>query len=59
METLRFIDGDAHVLEPEGIWQEYLEKKYQHLIKGHVRWVRDTGSIPSDAGKENSLKFEL
>ena len=44
METLKFIDGDAHILEPEEIWQDYLEKKYQHLIKGHVRWIR--GSSP-------------
>ena len=26
METLRFIDGDSHILEPERIWQDYLEK---------------------------------
>ena len=39
METLKFIDGDAHILEPEGSWQDYLEKKYQHLINGHVRWI--------------------
>jgi len=62
MEPLRFIDGDAHVLEPEAIWEDYLEKKYQHLIKGHVRWVRGataTEGIALDSGKENSLSFEL
>ena len=34
MEELRFIDGDSHVLEPEAIWTDYLEKKYQPLVKG-------------------------
>ena len=33
METLKFIDGDAHILEPEGIWQDYLEKKFLCSLK--------------------------
>ena len=55
MERLRFIDGDAHVLEPERIWQDYLEKKYQHLISGHVRWVR-TGSGDGSNGDASETK---
>ena len=46
METLRFIDGDSHVLEPEAIWQDYLEEKYRDLVSGHVRWV----TAPSGKG---------
>ena len=64
MENLRFIDGDSHVLEPEEIWTNYLEKKYQPLVKGHVRWVRDsangdTQAIPLESGKVNPMRFEL
>ncbi len=61
MERLRFIDGDAHVLEPERIWQDYLEKKYQHLISGHVRWVRTASGDGStgEASDNNALAFEL
>ena len=33
MERYRFIDGDAHVFEPEDIWENYLEKKYQSQVK--------------------------
>ena len=64
MENLRFIDGDSHVLEPEEIWTDYLEKKYQPLVKGHVRWVRGstnggTQAIPMEIGKGNPMSFEL
>ena len=64
MDNIRFIDGDSHVLEPETIWTDYLEKKYQPLVKGHVRWVRgssngDTKAIPLESGKENPMSFEL
>ena len=64
MDNIRFIDGDSHVLEPEKIWTDYLEKKYQPLVKGHVRWVRgssngDTKAIPLESGKENPMSFEL
>ena len=65
MENLRFIDGDSHILEPESIWTDYLEKKYQHLISGHVRWTRISANegieavVSADDGRENSLAFEL
>ena len=62
MEALRFIDGDAHILEPESIWENYLEKKYQPLIQAHARWVRASGGSEAtrmERGKENPLSFEL
>ena len=66
MERLRFIDGDSHVLEPEAIWEEYLEEKYRHLINGHVRWVRTgqnggngANGAAQNGGEKNALAFEL
>ena len=61
-ERLRFIDGDSHVLEPESIWENYLEKKYRDLINGHVRWVRvpsENGGNGHNGDRTNSLAFEL
>ena len=31
MDGIRIIDADGHVEEPESLWPEYLEAKYQHL----------------------------
>ena len=62
MEALRFIDGDAHILEPASLWENYLEKKYQPLIQAHCRWIRATeGSNLAflDSEKQNAVSFEL
>ena len=56
MERLRFIDGDSHVLEPEAIWEDYLEKKYRHLINGHVRWVTAASGNGVNAVDESSTR---
>ena len=64
MEPLRFIDGDSHVLEPESIWQNYLEKKYRNLVSGHVRWVtapsgKGVNDVDASSTRETALAFEL
>ncbi len=40
MERFRFIDSDAHVFEPEDLWENYLEKKYQPFIKSSVNYKK-------------------
>ena len=57
MERYRFIDGDAHVFEPEDIWDNYLEKKYQSQVKSYVNYkkaseVSGTGIIGGDASND-------
>jgi predicted TIM-barrel fold metal-dependent hydrolase len=42
MERLRFIDSDAHVFEPEDLWENYLESKYLPLINSYVNYKRET-----------------
>ena len=64
MESLRFIDGDSHVLEPESIWENYLEKKYRNLVSGHVRWVtapsgNGINAVDESSSRETALAFEL
>ena len=64
MEALRFIDGDSHVLEPESIWENYLEKKYRNLVSGHVRWVtapsgNGINAVDETSTRETALAFEL
>ena len=64
MDSLRFIDGDSHVLEPESIWQDYLEKKYRNLVSGHVRWVtapsgNGINDVDQTSTRETALAFEL
>jgi len=46
MERVKFVDSDAHVVEPDDIWDNYLERKYQGEIKSHVAYERATK--PSD-----------
>ena len=36
MERHRFIDSDAHVFEPQNLWDDYLEPKYRGVIKAVV-----------------------
>ena len=64
MEPLRFIDGDSHVLEPESIWENYLEKKYRNLVSGHVRWVtappgKGVNDVDVSSARDKTLAFEL
>ena len=40
MERFRFIDADAHVFEPEDIWDNYLEKKFQGQVTSWVNYKR-------------------
>ena len=64
MQRIKFIDGDSHILEPESIWTDYLEKKYQPFItKGHARWARissvgDKQVNPLESGAEDPMFFE-
>ena len=65
MEAIRFIDGDAHILEPASLWENYLEKKYQPLIEsGYVRWSRASSlagkdAAPMESGVADPMCFEL
>ncbi len=40
MERFRFVDSDSHVLEPEDMWDNYLEKRHQGMVKGYFKYVR-------------------
>ena len=40
MEGYRFIDSDAHIFEPENIWDNYLESKYRSEISSFVNYKR-------------------
>ena len=65
MERLRFIDGDAHILEPQDIWDEYLEKKYKGTVgKGFARWAHASTLAQGEArlqekGQEDPLCFNM
>ena len=65
MERLRFIDGDAHILEPQDIWDEYLEKKYKGAVgKGFARWAHASTLAQGEArlqekGQEDPLCFNM
>ena len=39
MGRYRFIDSDAHIFEPEDIWDRYLEPKYQGAIRSFIGYV--------------------
>ena len=64
MERLRFIDGDAHILEPQDIWDEYLEKKYKGAVgKGFARWAHASTLAQGEArlqekGQEDPLVLQ-
>ena len=64
MEALRFIDGDSHVLEPESIWQNYLEEEYRNQVSAHVRWItapsgKGINEVDNSSTRESALAFEL
>ena len=40
MEGYRFVDSDAHIFEPENIWDNYLESKYRSEISSFVNYKR-------------------
>ena len=42
MEGFRFIDCDAHIFEPEDLWDNYLESKYRREISSYVNYKRET-----------------
>ena len=46
MEGYRFIDCDAHILEPPDIWEKYLEPKYSSKISSFVGYSRETPDGP-------------
>jgi predicted TIM-barrel fold metal-dependent hydrolase len=43
MDRLKFIDADSHVMEPEDLWNNYLEEKYRHRVKAFTDYKRDPG----------------
>ena len=65
MERVRFIDGDAHILEPQDIWDEYLEKKYKGAVgKGFARWAHASTLADGEArlqekGQDDPLCFNM
>ena len=64
MERIKFIDGDSHVLEPPSLWENYLEKQYQPLIKGFCRWdglseAERAQLSPDQIGSTDPLVFRL
>ena len=64
MERIKFIDGDSHVLEPPSLWEHYLEKQYQPLIKGFCRWdglseAERAQLSPDQIGSTDPLVFRL
>ena len=40
MERFKFIDSDAHILEPEDLWKNYLETKYQPEVIAHCKYEK-------------------
>ncbi len=41
-EGHRYIDADAHVLEPSGIWEKYLEPRYRTpMLRSIVEYAGD------------------
>ena len=36
------MDSDAHVVEPDSLWDNYLESKYKGRIKSHLAYERAT-----------------
>ena len=62
MERYRFIDSDAHIFEPDNIWDDYLESKYRPDIKSYVNYKRaseigEEGTFVKEAGSEDPLTF--
>ena len=42
MDRVKFVDSDAHVVEPDSLWDNYLESKYKGRIKSHLAYERAT-----------------
>lgn len=43
--AFRIIDGDGHVVEPEGMWEKYLEEKYKPIAPKVIRDNRNTNRL--------------
>ena len=41
MKNYRFIDSDAHVFEPEDLWDRYLEPEYKGVIQSVINYAGD------------------
>ena len=41
MSRFRFIDSDAHIFEPEDLWDRYLEPRYRGVIRSVVKYEGD------------------
>ncbi len=63
MRRYRFIDSDAHIFEPENIWENYLESRYRSEIRSYVNYKRQSeSSDPSrlkDASEDDPLAFGI
>ncbi len=65
MDDFKLIDGDAHILEHDNIFDNYLEKKYRHLIdEASVRWCRTSNlgerrAAPMEYDTADPLCFEM
>ena len=61
MERFRFIDADAHVFEPEDIWDNYLEKKFQGQVTSWVNYKRasedNRAANLGDADSDDPIAF--
>ena len=51
MERYRFIDSDAHIFEPENLWENYLESEYRSEIRSYVNYKRQSESESSASGR--------
>ena len=49
-DSLLIIDGDSHVLEPPGLWDEYLEPEFR------PRAIRITRSVTDRDGEVRGVK---
>jgi predicted TIM-barrel fold metal-dependent hydrolase len=57
MEQYRFIDSDAHILEPNDIWERYLERKFRSEMPTIYTgfYERDAKGNPTELGFYNDV----
>lgn len=57
MKEYRFIDSDAHILEPNNIWEMYLEPKFRtEMPRNYTGYYdRDSAGISSEMGFFNDV----
>ena len=58
MDSLRVIDADGHVFEPDSLWERYLEARFRdrrpRLVRderGTTRYLLDGLTIPPGTGR--------